>query len=283
MTYRLSEVRRWQARALRSGGRQLSVSTVEWHIAGRCEAPAFREIVGQQSHRLDDNRVKVRGAGVARLHLWTRCRICEACRRYRSNMWRDRAETELRQATRTWMCTFTMSPEWHHRSYMERMGVLRKKGLSPLEFDKVREFHERCHAFGKYLTDYFKRVRKNSGSQIRYLLVSESHKSGLPHFHALIHEAGSVPLSYRNVTDEWFAGFVHAKLVEGSDPRAVRYVTKYLSKQAVSRVRASLHYGKPRVPKPPTISYPSSGSGNEASRVDVKTASLLNKQKFPIF
>ena len=99
---------------------------------------------------------------------------------------------------------------------------------------------------GKLLTLYFKRLRKDTGSKVRYLLVAEPHSKelvGLPHYHCLIHElAGRV--SYRQVCDQWPYGHVHAKLVEQGADHAANYVAKYIAKLAVTRVRASLGYGK---------------------------------------
>ena len=96
---------------------------------------------------------------------------------------------------------------------------------------------------GRQFTLGFKRLRKNTGASIRFVLVAERHKSGAPHFHALIHEAvGSPPVRYADLyRDLWSLGFSKYKLAEKGH---ASYVTKYLTKSSEARVRASLRYGQ---------------------------------------
>lgn len=98
----------------------------------------------------------------------------------------------------------------------------------------------------KYLNQeidrYLKRVRK-SGAPFRYLLVSEAHKDGFPHFHLLVHEA-ALPLTKRLLESNWRLGYSQFRLVNNSDPRSAFYVCKYLAKSAQTRVRASKGYGR---------------------------------------
>lgn len=90
------------------------------------------------------------------------------------------------------------------------------------------------------LTKYFKRLRK-SGLKFRYVLVTEAHKDGYPHYHALIHEGFSqIPKS--RLQAEWPYGFTQFKLVK--DAKAAYYITKYLVKDARTRIRASGKYGQ---------------------------------------
>src|SRR5574337_324618 len=96
---------------------------------------------------------------------------------------------------------------------------------------------------GREFTLYFKRLRKNTGVKLRYLLVAESHKSGLPHYHALIHEVsalGSVKKAELEGTWPW--GYTQFRLVETT--RIAGYVTKYIAKSIDARIRASINYGK---------------------------------------
>lgn len=178
-------------------------------------------------------------------------------------IWMHRAESEIRRHQRTWFCTFTLSPEQHALMWMKACSRLRKAGINPSELSAERGFKERAAESQKLFSDFMKRLRKKGKSQVRYLLVVESHKSGLPHLHALLHEVeGS--LTYRDISGEWYAGFCTAKLVEDTTDKSVRYVTKYLAKQAVSRVRASLHYGEPII-LPRTITALSKGADGEPS------------------
>ena len=90
------------------------------------------------------------------------------------------------------------------------------------------------------VTLFLKRVRKNSGAAFRYLVVGEAHKSGVPHYHVLVHEASRVQIPHRLLKDAWQAGFSDFKL---ADAKAAGYVAKYISKDVAARVRASAHYG----------------------------------------
>lgn len=102
-------------------------------------------------------------------------------------------------------------------------------------------------AIGKEFTLFFKRVRKNSGQPLRYCLFTEKHRDGFPHYHALIHERGEA-IPRRDIEAEWKFGFTSFRL---ADVNAARYVSKYVSKDAQARVRASIRYGLPSQMEPP--------------------------------
>jgi len=233
-----------QARALRSTGRRLSLTTVEWDISGRCESPATREIVSVNDTVYSAQLgLRYRTNGFRRMVLTTRCRKCPRCLRLRSLEWSTRAVSEMRSASRTWFCTFTLSPQEHYACLMRAYQRLRKASVDPHELDAIREFRERSREVGVLLTRAIKRLRKNTGSKMRYLAVTERHKSGLPHLHLLIHEQGEA-ITYREIVGEWPHGFPTVKLVKGDDyERSARYVTKYVAKNALTRIRGSLGYG----------------------------------------
>lgn len=257
----ISRARALAARALRSGGIQKSVSTVEWDISGRCEAPIPVEVIGQHQHGRfvgpraefrDQPRDRWRGrrAGMIRVRMLTRCRVCQPCQRVRAALWRDRARVEIVQSQRTWFVTFTANAE-NHLLMVPRYNQRRRKEHKPARdlagLDPRKQYLLRCDAMGRLLTDYFKRLRKASNANIRYLLISEPHSKelvGFPHFHCLIHEGAGPALTYRHIADQWPHGFIHAKLVDANEERASSYVTKYVMKTAVSRIRASLRYGE---------------------------------------
>lgn len=190
--------------------------------------------------------------------------------------WMNKAEREVRRAQRTWLCSFTLSPDYHVKTLAQANVRLRKSGVLPNEISAERMFKERASEMQKMFTDFMKRLRKQTNAQIRYLLVVESHKSGMPHLHALIHEVAGTVTS-RNINGQWFAGFSNAKLVRDDEaaPNAVRYACKYLAKQAVSRVRASLHYGDTISLTTITDLSHSSDSGSEAG---VKNQPSLKKR-----
>lgn len=149
---------------------------------------------------------------------------------------------ETNISPRTWFGTVTLS-YGSHELIANRVRVrLRDNGIDFESLPEDEQFSERVAEIGKELTKFFKRVRKNSGATMRYMLVSEKHKSGLPHFHMLVHECKEVQITKRELHAAWTLGFTTWKLVK--DKNAASYVTKYISKASDNKIRASLGYGK---------------------------------------
>lgn len=177
-----------------------------------------------------------------------RCRRCPPCLRMRAALWRRAMEMETRSAyargLRTWFGTLTLSPQshWEMQLRAERKAGRFLDGLPPEE-----QFALRHMAVSRELTLAIKRIRKRMKARhaLRYCLVAELHKSGLPHYHMLLHEAADGHAIRKSVlNDLWSWGFSQWRLVDPNDiDRSCRYVAKYLSKAAVSRVRASILYG----------------------------------------
>lgn len=189
-----------------------------------------------------------------RLRLETRCRKCGNCRRVRSRLWRQRALTETKLAARTWMATYTLRPNEQERSLWVARERMEKMGIDFDTLDQERQFIERTATIQPAFTKMIKRIRKNYSRAyhrgkgpmvylpVRYLLVAEAHKSGLPHFHALIHQIDpDRPLLRKFMDDEWPLGFEYYELLK--DPAKATYLCKYLTKSAAARVRASQAYG----------------------------------------
>ena len=110
-------------------------------------------------------------------------------------------------------------------------------------YDEREQDVQDCERFAVIVEEiqrFFKRIRKNSKAKLRYLVVQELHKSGQPHYHALIHEVSGT-LTKATLQSAWTWGFSQAKL---ADPKTAIYVCKYLTKSEGARVRASLGYGK---------------------------------------
>lgn len=128
---------------------------------------------------------------------------------------------------------------------MQAIALKNTTGWLDTDFDEAeREFRLRAMGIGRIFTLYAKKVRKSlAGSDVsfKYLQVLEKHQTGLPHVHALFHEVQG-QLTYRKICDSWTYGFSQAKLVS-EDRKAAGYVTKYIAKSSLARVRASLHYG----------------------------------------
>lgn len=264
---------RWQAIAARAYASGAEVTQpagprgparLRWNLAGKCQSPVYREVVGAQPYVGWENTFSRRdGASnyvpeaVSRkfkrgpqhvLELYVRCRKCPQCLRAKAQYWRIRAFAELSANTgRSWFGTLTMTPHEHFRTMCAARLRLAGRGVSWDALPLHEQFAERCLEAGKSITRYLKRIRKESGAKLRYILVAEAHKSGLPHWHILIHEVGDQPVRHSTLKKQWGQGFSDFKLVaEHESSRAAYYVAKYLTKSASARVRASRGYGHSR-------------------------------------
>lgn len=238
---------RWlMAKALANGASRESLMTTRWDISGDCENSYELELWARPLKFNGDKWAYYRPGKRAplRLFLHTRCRKCKCCLRARARLWRLRAMWELPEAQRTWFGTFTLSPAAHFKVAMKCREITRKSGRTFEELPTAEQFKLRHKLISREFTLMFKRLRKNNkGVRFKYLLVAEAHKSGLPHYHALFHEKrGSAPLRYRALKREWRMGFTSFKLASGSDNPT--YLCKYLAKDMLARVRASIRYGE---------------------------------------
>lgn len=236
--HRPDTLRRLAMRGLTANARLKGPTWAEWDISGKCERPVPIDLYAR--HERD------RGFTPGyTMEMHVRCRQCVGCLKYRAYIWRRRATDETGWASRTWFSTFTASPVEHHHALSR---ARHKIALQGLDFDALGEqdrFSTLVSAYGDEITRYLKRVRRQSNAKLRYLWVTESHKSGWPHFHALIHEVSSErPCRHKILQDEWKLGFSSHKLVSGHQEAS--YVTKYLAKSSLARVRASIDYGNPR-------------------------------------
>ena len=246
--------------AIENGGSFIRPRTVEWRVAGKCQNPFTVQIEGRPvrkplptdgttkkgkcfSYLNERYNVQTRiAAGETKQPLWVDlevgCRQCPECLKRRGVHWRERAKAEIACAARTWFGTLTLSPHEHcMASY--RAGP---------EFDiasPAEQFRMRHSAISPLITKYIKRIRKGGGEGLRFLVVAEAHKSGMPHYHALVHEPHGVAVRHALLTQQWPHGFSKWKLVQDGD-KAANYCAKYLFKSSLARVRASAGYGDNR-------------------------------------
>lgn len=225
-------------------GHATQLSSTVWEIrnAGRCKFPVTREF--WSSYDQEDARRRVVGnRAVLTVICELRCRKCDTCRKERQVKWAMRARAEYAAAARTWFGTLTVDPE-HHMRALSHCRV--KEARSGVDYDALalnEQFRLLAAVHLKECSNYLKRIRKNSGSAVRFLLVAERHKSGQPHFHMLLHEVSELqPVRKALLDKEWPLGFTHWRLVH--DEKAAGYVCKYLGKNTAARVRASLSYGE---------------------------------------
>ena len=244
--------------ALQMGGERYSLHEIRWDCSGGCEAPVRVLFEGRPEARpfthlgargLHTRQFVHYADGFDRDQLMsvlmlTRCRRCRVCLRARQFAWSQRAKFELGNSARTWFGTLTLRADEQYLAELRARRDLRGRSV---DFDKLSpeaQFKARHNAVSPELTKWLKRVRKESGASARYLLVAEAHKSGLPHYHVLIHEVGDRDrIGERVLRRQWKLGHSKFNLVDAGDPKAAHYVCKYLSKAAEARVRASVRYG----------------------------------------
>jgi len=234
-------------RGLAEGGSRKSLARIEWDVSGRCFAPITRYVDARPAAEGKGKHIMVgpRTPVPLQIDLDVPCRQCPNCLRQRRAVWSARAIEEYRVAVRTWLGTFTLSPDEHE---MVRHLCVKEAAIKHLDFDAFgddEKFRRRHIKISKWLTLWLKRVRKNSGAPMRYMMVCEAHKSGLPHYHALIHESVlDKPVTKRTLQAAWPHGFTNFKLLPDDESWHATYACKYLSKSILARVRASIGYGK---------------------------------------
>lgn len=248
--------------------RAVTPAKLRWNVAGKCSRPIYREYIGRKAMKLtraplglhpppkqaDLFRTNSAASPVERvdaagpphvIEMDVRCRQCPECLKARARHWRLRAEAECAATQgRTWFVTLTCRPAEHSKAYHLACHRLAAQGLDFDRLPRDEQFRERVNSLGPEITRWLKRVRKVSGAKLRYLLVVEAHKSGLPHFHMLLHEVDPAkPVRASVIQGQWHLGFSQSKLVAQDDNRAASYATKYLTKSSLTRCRASQGYG----------------------------------------
>ncbi len=243
---RFQNLKRWRLTAeaaIANGGDRPRFATIRKDVAGNCQSPLYREYYGAEQilSSLDGRRTTKRGV-VMTVELDIRCRKCEPCLRSRAAHWRFKCQNELSTAPRSWFVTLTFRPESQYRAKCAANLRLLARSTTWEETTEDEKFRLVAEELGKEVTRYLKRLRK-ADARIRYCLVVEAHKTGLPHFHMLLHEVSEDhPVRHKLLADKWTSGFMNAKLTS-SDSRVAFYVTKYLTKSARARIRASADYG----------------------------------------
>lgn len=174
------------------------------------------------------------------------CRKCEPCLVAKAREWAHRAAQELRASHRTWFGTLTLAPERHFEFLTRTRARLAKQYVDLESLSEVEQFEEREREISREIQLMWKRLRKG-GAQFRFILVCETHKTGLPHYHCLVHEVGD-PVRHNVLKRAWPHGFTKWKLCDAADRKVAWYVCKYLTKETRARVRASVAYGVERQP-----------------------------------
>lgn len=233
--------------ALAEGTRR-SLMSIDWDISQDCEQPVTRVHFARPYSPTNSRELIVKTGSTPiplQVSMEVRCRKCPKCRRFRQRQWAARSIAEYRSSARTWLGTLTFKPEEHDRILNLCQAEFRGSGQDFEHLSADEQFQKRHIRCSKLLTLWLGRVRKNSGVRFRYLLVLEAHKSGLPHYHALVHEpVENLEVTKRVLQAAWPHGFSNFKLIEADQSSGATYACKYLSKSNRARVRASVRYGE---------------------------------------
>lgn len=216
---------------------QLALQSEGSDLHGDCSRPLEQHVFGYP----DPVRVMMGlepDRALARVFT-VRCRKCPECMDHRRRLWTARAISECAVSTRTWFGTLTLAPDW---ATWARMSALASIETRQSELNDPNLFVGMVQACSPELSKFLDRVRKTA--RFRYLLVTEAHQSGVPHWHMLLHENGK-PISKRILDTQWKFGFSKWRLIDGLNPKEAGYVCKYLSKTLATRVRGSQGYGTP--------------------------------------
>ena len=135
------------------------------------------------------------------------CGQCLACRINWRERWVARCLMEARTSAYSVFTTYTYS-----NASLKTMDVLVKEDIQL----------------------FLKRLRKNSGQTIRYLISGEfGERTGRPHWHGLIFATGVIPEHVHTIA--WRNGFVR---YGGISPQSARYVMKYCLKDGSTTLRS---------------------------------------------
>ncbi len=173
--------------------------------------PADKLVDGRNSNRLQN---RMHGSCVIPLNMPTRtpdgvafdqeitvrCRGCPACFRSHQSLWAMRAEYESRNSPATIFFTGTFARQ-------------------------TKDHHQVRWQVQKYMKRLRAKIDYENRSKVRYMFVTEQHKSGMLHTHALIHGDWTMDLDLIRMA--WDQGIRHA---DWADPGAAWYVPKYISK-----------------------------------------------------
>lgn len=227
-------------KAMLGGATMTAMGQLSWHIAGDCLNPYPRTL--RAPPEMDAWHKVKRGCNLW-LDILSRCRECDNCLRHRATMWAARAESEwLLTPGRTWKGTITIAPQFVLKYELAGMSSIDSRLREGEELSSVR-FAVVYEQASKDITLALKRWRKRLKKPFKYLLVAEAHKSGLPHFHMLLHERNAnQQIRHAELKALWRQGFTDWELCK--DVAGATYLCKYLSKSLLGRVRPSQQYGK---------------------------------------
>lgn len=254
-------------KALGAGATRTGLLSARWDISGSCTDPYWTTYQGRPEVNVVNRRSEwdestrnthfeyVPGKrGTIYVDIGTRCRRCDKCRQYRRWLWQFRMTEELRRAVRSWYGTLTLRPDVQYRVLTETRQYLRGRGVRWEDLSEDEFFRAHAGFALKEVTKYIKRFRKQAygpkgKAPFKWVCVTERHKSGLPHFHMLVHEVEMRPIPHRILSGSWGQGFEKWRLVKlDENPKIVAgYLCAYLQKDFSTRIRNSEKYGEQQI------------------------------------
>lgn len=238
--------------AVAAGAERTGLGSAKWFLAGSCQNPYWTTYVGRPEGEpkwftFDGGKMAIH------LDIATRCRRCEKCRAFRSWEWKHRMTEELRHGVRSWYGTLTLRPAEQYRVLVEGRRYTEARGVAWQSLSEDERFAIRARFALNEVSKYVKRFRKRAWgargkSPMAWVAVTEKHKSGLPHFHMLVHESAMRPVTHEILSSSWGLGFERWRLVrpdEGAQEVAW-YLCAYLTKDFSTRIRCSEKYGHER-------------------------------------
>jgi hypothetical protein len=196
------------------------------------------------------------------------CRDCAGCRRWKRSLWTRRCKAEWTHSSlaggKSYFATLTFAPDIHYRVTCLLEGRPEWKDAT-----KEQRFCMRDQVAYPFVQKFLKRLRRGlkrlgfPGVKPRYIAVAEAHKTGLPHYHLVIH-VDDVPKGFgkRAIEAAWEKssrevkvpglpdlpnrigrpGWIKVKLARSE--QVAGYMAKYMGKDQSSRVKASTGYGR---------------------------------------
>lgn len=264
----VTDIYRMAATALQRGAIRKGITRIEWDISGRCVKPYSTVYFGRPSYENANHQLKgfprKKGAGGKVTHpqwiektivvkrgadipmevtILTACHKCEPCLKARQRLWTARAVQEIKDSVRTWYGTLTLRPDAYMLALMRARAKEAAQGVAYDLLEEDEKFALLHAQIRPEIQKYLKRLRAAIGPEtLRHLVVVEAHQSGVPHYHALIHECDPArPVRKRQLDAQWKLGFSQWRLV--SDIYPAGYVCKYLAKDMRARLLASEDYG----------------------------------------
>ena len=227
------------------------------HVAGDLSGDCMRPVLDHQDgfghlHGDRDDQFILGGDAGGRyeparsLAVKFRCRQCPACLKARAVSWAARSRAELQRAQalglKVWFVTLTVAPGERYRW----LSSLRQTWPGWDTMKPRDQFAELAKRFKREVRAYLTRMWA-AGWRFRYEMALEHHRDGFPHAHLLMVSSELfAPLTKEACRERWHVGFSKAKLVRWGDGEAAKaawYVSKYLAKEALTRICASRGWG----------------------------------------